>query len=192
MHDPIEAFNKHWRLALEHSLLRQKSAVCVSTIGRNGFPNSRFVDLKAADERGLVFCTYLNSAKGQDLSENARAGLTVWWDHIGIQARFQGNCEQISDEEANEHWKSRSRDAQLTTSTFCQSEPLADPSSLYATLEGARQQHAGREVERPQTWGGFRLMPVFVELLDFREDRLHIRTCYSLEGEEWTVGFLQP
>ena len=138
MHDPIQIFIAHWRHALERSPLKQKSAVCVSTIGRDGFPNSRFVDLKEADTRGLVFCTYLDSPKGQDISLNSKAGLTVWWDHIGIQARFQGSCVQISDEEADRHWKSRPWEAQLTSVTFHQSQPLHDPSALQERLKATR------------------------------------------------------
>jgi pyridoxamine 5'-phosphate oxidase len=192
MHNPIEAFNAHWTRAVANSPLRQKSAVCVSTIGENGFPNSRFVDLKVADDRGLVFCTYLDSAKGRDILCNPKVGLTVWWDHIGIQARFQGICDRIANDEADIHWHSRSRDAQLTTTTFRQSEPLSHPAALRASLDEARLQHHGHEINRPTNWGGFRLSPVFIELLEFSEDRLHIRTCYLRAGEIWNVSYLQP
>jgi len=192
MHDPIQIFIAHWRHALERSPLKQKSAVCVSTIGRDGFPNSRFVDLKEADTRGLVFCTYLDSPKGQDISLNSKAGLTVWWDHIGIQARFQGSCVQISDEEADRHWKSRPWEAQLTSVTFHQSQPLHDPSALQERLKATRLQHQDKEVQRPARWGGFRLVPMFLEILEFKEDRLHIRTCYSRDNEAWKIAYLQP
>lgn len=190
--NPIEIFNQHWSHALENSPLLQKSAVCVSTIGEAGYPNSRFVDLKAADESGLVFCTYLDSAKGRDIARNPRVSLTAWWDHIGIQARFQGDCERISDCEADTHWSSRTRDAQLTTMTFRQSEPLDDPASMQERLSAARFAHRDKDIRRPPTWGGFRLLPVFIELLEFREDRLHVRTCYSKDGQVWRVSHLQP
>lgn len=192
MSDPIDVFNTHWRRAAENSPLLQKNAVCVSTIGENGFPNSRYVDLKEADRRGLVFCTDFDSAKGRDILRNSKVGLTVWWDHIGIQARFQGTCDRIHDLEADRHWQSRSRDAQLTTLTFRQSEPLGDPQSLRARLDEARTRHQGRTISRPGNWGGFRLSPVLLELLEFRQDRLHVRTCYTLSGDTWSISHLQP
>ena len=190
--DPIATFNLHWRDSLRASPLKQKSAVCVSTLCADGFPNSRFVDLKLADDRGLVFCTSLDSAKARDIARNAKAGITAWWDHIGIQARFQGTCEPISDEEATVHWRSRSRDAQLTTASFHQSMPLDDPARLATTLQSTRREYADREIERPVTWGGYRLVPVHVELLEFRDDRLHVRTCYTRVGGSWKLGHLQP
>ena len=58
MNNPIEKFNDLWQQALLDSPLQQKSAVCVSTINAEGFPESRFVDLKKVDEQGFVFCTY--------------------------------------------------------------------------------------------------------------------------------------
>jgi pyridoxamine 5'-phosphate oxidase len=192
MQNPIERFNALWRRAVECSPLKQRSAICLSTIGQDGFPNSRFVDLKEADHRGLVFCSYLDSVKGRDISRNPKAGLTVWWDHIGVQVRFQGTCVRIADEDADRHWRSRSRDAQLTTTTFQQSEPLESPESLQSTLEAARLRYHGSEIQRPVTWGGFRLLPAFVEILEFREDRLHVRTCYAAVGEAWKLSYLQP
>jgi pyridoxamine 5'-phosphate oxidase len=192
MQNPMERFNALWRRAVAHSPLKQRSAVCLSTIGQDGFPNSRFVDLKEADDRGLVFCSYLDSAKGRDISRNPKVALTAWWDHIGIQVRFQGTCVRIADEDADKHWRSRSRDAQLTTTAFRQSEPLENPESLRSILEATRVRCHGSEIERPVTWGGFRLLPSFVEILEFMEDRLHVRTCYATVGGAWKLSYLQP
>ncbi len=192
MQDPIQVFNALWQRAIDDSPLKQKSAVCVSTIDAAGFPNSRFVDLKEANEQGLVFCTYLDSQKGHDLTANDKAGITIWWDHIGIQARFQGHCARISDDEANWHWKSRSRDAQLTTTCFQQSQPLDELQLLKTKVAEAKLLYAGSDIARPTNWGGFRLVPTRLELLEFRDDRLHIRTCYWREGAEWRQGYLQP
>lgn len=53
MENPIEKFHQWWKLALANSPLQQKSAVCISTIDEDGFPNGRFVDLKSVDVDGL-------------------------------------------------------------------------------------------------------------------------------------------
>ena len=190
--EPIEAFNRYWREALKDTPLKHRGAVCVSTIGEGGYPNSRFVDLKLADRRGLVFCTSLDSAKARDIERNAKAGLTAWWDHIGIQARFQGVCVPIAAEEADSYWAPRSRGARLASAGFNQSAPLEAPGLLLTGLEAARSRHADRGVERPASWGGYRLVPVYVELMEFRDDRLHVRTCYSRVGDTWERGYLQP
>jgi pyridoxamine 5'-phosphate oxidase len=70
--------------------------------------------------------------------------------------------------------------------------PLDDPTQLAATLQSTRREYADGEIERPASWGGYRLAPVHVELLEFREDRLHVRTCYTRVGGFWKLGYLQP
>jgi pyridoxamine 5'-phosphate oxidase len=188
----MEVFSNLWKLSLQGSPLKQKNAVCVSTIGKNGFPNSRFVDLKEADECGLVFCSSLESPKARDIAANAKTAMTIWWDHIGIQIRFQGLCSRISEEEATRHWESRSREAQLATLGFQQSQPIQALALLPSRLEAARLEFVGRKIERPASWGGYRLAPSFVEILEFKQDRLHQRTWYSQEVTGWKVEFLQP
>ena len=192
MQSPMDAFNELWKQSLQHSPLKQKNAICVSTIDKDGFPNSRFVDLKEADEQGLVFCTSLESTKAQDIARDPRAGMTIWWDHIGIQVRFQGFCTLISDEETDAHWRTRSKDAQLTTISFQQSKPLDDLALLSRRFLAAKMEYAGKEITRPGSWGGFRLAPTSVEILEFKEDRLHARTLYVRRDGIWNVSYLQP
>nr|WP_314861698.1 pyridoxamine 5'-phosphate oxidase family protein [uncultured Undibacterium sp.] len=78
MENPFEKFNTWWKSALTDSPLKQKNAVCISTIDSNGYPSGRFVDLKAVNELGFTFCTYLSSAKGEHINENAKIALTLW------------------------------------------------------------------------------------------------------------------
>ena len=35
------------------------------------------------------------------------------------------------------------------------------------------------------------MVPVHIELLEFRENRLHMRTCYTRAGNAWKLGYLQ-
>jgi len=51
---------------------------------------------------------------------------------------------------------------------------------------------AGREVERPPFWGGYRLVPDELEFWQHRENRLHIRFLYRRRDEDWEIVQLQP
>ena len=50
----------------------------------------------------------------------------------------------------------------------------------------------GQEVERPDFWGGYRLVPDELEFWQHRENRLHIRFVYRREGDGWRIDELQP
>jgi pyridoxamine 5'-phosphate oxidase len=192
MHDPIEVFLRVWSEAKRLGSMPHRNAVCISTIDADGYPNSRFVDLKQADERGFVFCTQLDSGKALDIDRNPKAGLTMWWEHVAMQIRIKGLCSAISQDEANRYWAARSRDAQIATATFQQSRPIASIESLAEQYDRASRATDGSDIPRPAQWGGFRLRPECVEFLAFKASRLHTRTAYTFVGERWEKQFLQP
>lgn len=192
MDNPISKFESWWQEALADSPLQQKSAVCVSTIDENGFPAGRFVDLKSVSDAGFVFCTYFDSAKGKHIARDPRTAMTIWWDHVGYQIRVVGSAQLIPDAEADCFWQNRSRSAQLTTTAFEQSKVLDSETALVSRLEAASTQFADRPVPRPDNWGGYRLKPVSIEFLRFRESRLHLRELFEVKNNGWVKQLLQP
>ena len=192
MIDPIEKFKGWWALATENSPLKHKNAICVSTVDANSCPNARFVDLKSVNESGFIFCSYYDSDKGREISNNANVALTIWWDHVGYQVRVVGRASRILDQEADKHWKSRSADAQLTTSLSDQSKILSSSGYLQNKLESARSQLDGKPIPRPENWGGYIVAPNKIEFLTFREDRLHLRELFIWKSTEWDAQLLQP
>ncbi|MGC3981653.1 MAG: pyridoxal 5'-phosphate synthase [Steroidobacteraceae bacterium] len=192
MHSPIDVFKTVWCGAKKEGTLKHRNAVCVSTVDVDGYPSSRFVDLKEVDEAGFVFCTCLDSAKALEISLNPKAGITIWWEHVAMQIRIQGECSVISHQEADKHWLSRSREAQITTATFNQSKSIASLDSLVEQYSQAEIEYGGKAISRPHNWGGFRLKPKQIEFLEFKESRLHLRTVYRLADSLWQKSFLQP
>ena len=185
MENPIEVFKSLWLAARTEGASQHRNAVCVSTIDQLGYPNSRFVDLKDVDGQGFVFCTSLDSAKALDIARNPKAGITMWWEHVSTQIRVKGTCTRISDNEADAHWKTRIREAQLATAAFAQSQPLASLDLLPQQYRRAAAEYADKEISRPDGWGGFRLCPEHLEFLRFNENRLHARTAYALVNSQW-------
>jgi len=192
MTDPIAKFIDWWGEALSDTPLKQKNAICVSTVDETGCPNARFVDLKAVDEGGFTFCTYYESDKGKEIAKNPRTAITVWWDHVGYQVRVVGRASKISDQEAEEHWSGRSVEAQLTTAASHQSKVLKSEYELQLAVEAARQKNIGKTVSRPKSWGGYRVIPDRVEFLTFRDDRLHRRELFTRKKRAWEIRLLQP
>lgn len=189
---PITLFNRWWDEAKKDSPLKHPNPVCVSTINDDGYPSGRFVDLKAADENGFVFCTYLDSAKGTDINRNPKVALTIWWDHVGYQIRVLGKAAPLSSEKRDDYWVNRSRDAQITTSAFKQSNILTDATHLSRKFENARAIFDGIDVPRPENWGGYIIAPVSIEFLTLRDTRLHLREYFEAENGVWKKELLQP
>ena len=130
--------------------------------------------------------------KGQEISRNPKVSLSVWWDHIGQQVRVVGLAEQISEQAAIQFWQTRSRSAQLTTLSCEQSQPLSSESALVEQFDKTQQTFEGKEVTKPQNWGGYSIRPVSIEFLAFAESRLHIRTRFTKKNDVWTKMLLQP
>jgi pyridoxamine 5'-phosphate oxidase len=192
MENPFEKFNELWRSALLNSPLHQKSAACISTVDSNGYPSGRFVDLKAVNNLGFTFCTSLNSAKGQNIDENSKVALTLWWDHIGCQVRVVGIAQTIGEQESLNYWKTRSKEAQLTTIAFEQSQPLVNEEELKTRIEATTEQYINSDVPKPSEWGGYCIRPQSIEFLTFRESRLHLRELYTMNENVWIKSLLQP
>ncbi|WP_257644070.1 pyridoxine/pyridoxamine 5'-phosphate oxidase [Luteimonas salinisoli] len=188
----MEVFKALWAEARRSGSSAHRNAVCVCTLDADGYPNPRFVDLKQADERGFVFCTHLDSAKAGDIARNPKTGIAMWWEHVATQVRIKGTCTALSAQEADQHWAGRPRDAQLAASAFRQSHPLADVAMLAAEHSRAKSGAEGKAIARPASWGGFRLLPEHVEFLEFKENRLHVRTAYALVENRWRKSLLQP
>jgi pyridoxamine 5'-phosphate oxidase len=55
-----------------------------------------------------------------------------------------------------------------------------------------RADFEGREVPRPDSWGGFRLDPESYEYWQGHDDRLHDRIRYSRAAGGWSIERLQP
>ncbi|MCW8092585.1 pyridoxine/pyridoxamine 5'-phosphate oxidase [Alteromonas sp. ASW11-130] len=190
--NPITKFNQWWKQALTNSPLKQKSAVCVSTIDENGYPSSRFVDLKAVNSEGFTFCTYRDSPKGNHLKLDAKVALTAWWDHMGLQVRVVGKAQNTSDEISDCYWLQRSHSAQVATQCFEQSQPIASESTLRAQFEQASEMYSHKPVPRPHNWGGITVSPKKIEFLTFQQTRLHLREAFYLNNDSWEVTLLQP
>ena len=101
------------------------NAICVSSVDDQGMPNGRFVLLKEVTEIGFLFYTNLDSTKGKELFSNKKGAITWWSRKQGKSVRVQGEVEQVSDVIADQYWKSRSVEAQVSASVSKQSQSLA-------------------------------------------------------------------
>lgn len=174
--------------------LPEANAAALATATRDGIPSVRTVLVKSASEAGFVFYTSYLSRKAAELEENPRAALLFYWPWPPRQVRVEGRVERVAPEESDAYWRSRPRGSRLAAAASRQSAPLDARATLVARVEALRREHAGREVPRPPTWGGYRVLPEAIEFWEGRPDRLHERVRYQRAGPglPWQVGLLQP
>ncbi|HEX7988535.1 MAG TPA: pyridoxamine 5'-phosphate oxidase [Stenotrophomonas sp.] len=172
------------------------TAMTVATADIDGRPSARTVLLKAFDERGFVFYTHLDSRKGRELHGNRAAALLFLWRSLreaGIQVRIEGDAQLVSAAESDAYFASRPRMSQIGAWASVQSQPLASREEFEQRLANFEARFEGRDVPRPDGWGGVRVVPRRIEFWYGADFRLHERWCYETDAAgEWSKRMLFP
>lgn len=166
-------------------------AMTLATATRDGRPSARMVLLKDHGPDGFVFFTGYDSRKGRELAENPRAALVFYWRGLGRQIRVEGDVERLDRADSGAYFRTRPLESRYGAWASRQSEVIPDREALDTRYAEAAAAY-GEDVPLPETWGGFRLRPVSIELWQHRENRLHDRLRYRRAGEGWLVERLSP
>jgi pyridoxamine 5'-phosphate oxidase len=188
---PVEQFER-WFAAAAAVGVAVANGMTLATVDERGVPAARVVLLKGVDARGFVFFTNYDSRKGRELDGTGRAALVFWWPPLSRQVRVEGSVERVSVAESDDYFATRPRESNLSAMASPQSQPVENRAWLSARVAEARQAWDGKALERPEHWGGYRVVPHRVEFWQGRRDRLHDRLCYLREGESWKIVRLAP
>ena len=191
LHEALDRFDALFKRAAAHDL-NEPAAVTVATVDADGRPSARVVLLKGYDASGFVFYTNTLSRKGYELAANPRVAMCFFWDPLMEQVRVEGRVAPVTDAEADAYWNGRHPGSQIGAWASDQSEPLESREALEARVAEYLRRFGGGPVPRPPHWSGYRVAPARVEFWRSLPNRLHERTCYSLERGEWRVSLLNP
>ncbi|MFN3580299.1 MAG: pyridoxamine 5'-phosphate oxidase [Pseudomonas sp.] len=189
--EPLSLFATWFEQAVEIEST-EANAMMLATVDATGQPHLRTLLLKGMDDRGFVFFTNYQSAKGQQLQTNPQAAMTFWWHDLERQVRIEGQVEQISAEESDAYYHSRPVGSRLGAWASPQSQVIANRDVLENNLQRLQQEYADQAPERPPHWGGFRLKPQLIEFWQGRPSRLHDRLNYRLADGAWLRERLAP
>jgi len=189
--DPLEQFSMWFDEAMGAQVL-EPSAMTLATASADGHPSARIVLLKGLVAEGLVFYTNYDSAKAHDLAANPRASLLFFWPELERQVRIAGVVSKVSAVESDAYFQSRPFESRVGAIASAQSSVLTSRDELEERYQRLLQEYEGKDVPRPDTWGGYVLKPHTWEFWQGRPSRLHDRIRYRKDGDFWHVDRLSP
>lgn len=188
---PIEQFQAWFDEAVASQLL-EPNAFLLSTVSNENKPSTRVLLLKGLDN-GFTFYTNYLSRKGTELAENPNACITFFWVELERQVRIEGVIEKVSDENSDAYFHSRPRGSQIGAWVSNQSMIIENREVLEEREKHLIEKFGDAPIPRPPHWGGYRLIPNYIEFWQGRPSRLHDRIAYTLlENGEWKIDRLSP
>ncbi|MEO7174396.1 MAG: pyridoxamine 5'-phosphate oxidase [Saprospiraceae bacterium] len=190
--DPIEQMRAWMSDAIE-AKEDEANAMTLATVRADGRPDARIVLLKEIEEIGLVFYTNYESKKGKQMAENGFASVVFFWHNLHRQLRVSGKIEKIDAEDSDQYFHSRPLDSQIGAIVSPQSTVIQDKTELEDNFKKIKENLApNTNIERPNHWGGYRLIPDLFEFWQGRSSRLHDRFEYQLHDGKWKIVQLAP
>jgi len=170
----------------------ERDAVSVATSTPDGRPSTRMVLLRHVDDHSVGWFTNYDSRKGRQLDANPHAAILWYCEPRGRQVRMEGAVEKMTAAESDAYFATRARGSQLGAHASSQSRVIASREELETRVSEVDEEFFGRDVPRPEFWGGFRLTPNRFEFWQHRQDRLHDRIVYLPSGAGWTLERQAP
>lgn len=191
--DPITLFKKWFIEAEELGASGEINAMTVSTLGLDGYPNSRVVLLKQYTYEGFIFFTNYNSDKGKAIAANPNICLSFFWQDMERQVIIKGKAEKTSENISDGYFESRPVGSRLGAIASEQSSTVSSREYLDDRLVVVEHEYEGREIPRPEHWGGYLVRPESVEFWQGRPNRMHDRIRFvQQEDYSWKIVRLAP
>ncbi|MDE4454193.1 pyridoxamine 5'-phosphate oxidase [Psychrobacter sp. DAB_AL62B] len=191
---PFELLKAWMSEALEEQV-QEPYAMSLATCGADNKPSVRIVLMREITDKGIVFYTNYESAKGQDIAENPNAEALFFWHKLERQIRISGSIAKIDADKSATYFQKRPHDSQVGAwVSQPQSGEVASREVMEQTFEQLQTDYPeGTAVPTPEFWGGYEITIEKIEFWQGRANRMHDRIVYSRENSEsWSTKRFLP
>lgn len=188
--NPLLQTEKMWREVCSDEF-ENGQMFCLSTVGKSKIPSSRLVLFKQITEKEICFYSNYESRKAKELEENSNASALIYWQSIDVQIRFVGHVEKMSPEKSDKYFSGRSRQSQIGAWASRQSQVITSREELMQSFNVYDKKFEGKDVPRPEFWGGYTFTPFEAQIMKRGGGRLHDSFLYTLQSE-WQRVRLSP
>jgi pyridoxamine 5'-phosphate oxidase len=182
---------REWIEEAREAGLAQPASVAFVTVGEDGRPSARTVNLKRLEDDALLFTSALWTRKAREVEANPNVALLFHWPSLGRQAHVMGTAELADRALAEELFAERDLFHQLQTVVSRQGRPIEDLGEIRDRLAHLAQVQETAP-DCPPDWGALRVRPEIVELWSEAEDRIHERRLFARSGDGWDLTLLAP
>lgn len=189
---PFLLFEK-WLDEAIRAKVNEPTAMLVATVSPEGRPATRTVLLKELRDDKFIFYTNYKSRKGTHLADNPNISLSFVWHELERQVHIEGVAQKLLPEESDAYFKTRPYKSRIGARISPQSQVIAGRSVIMSRFVREAATYVGREIDRPEHWGGYAITANRIEFWQGRESRLHDRILYTREEDgTWKKDRLAP
>lgn len=190
--NPFKQFEQWLDEALKQRV-NEPTAMLVATVSAEGHPSTRTVLLKELENETFIFFTNYESRKGTQLAGNPYISLSFVWHELERQVHIEGKAEKCTAEVSDNYFATRPYKSRIGARISPQSRIIGSRMQIMQTFASEALKWVGKEIKRPDNWGGYAVTPTRFEFWQGRESRLHDRIQYTLQPDgSWEKVRLAP
>ena len=190
--EPLSFFQR-WFKEAEAAEITEINAMTLATVDADHRPHARIVLLKGLEEKGFVFFTNYDSAKGMDIKSNPNVALTFFWKELERQVRIEGIIEKVPASDSDSYFNSRPPGSRIGAWASPQSREIPHRNILDVNYAHYEAEFSSIDIPRPPHWGGYLVIPFSLEFWQGRSSRMHDRILFTRsENAGWSRSRLAP